>query len=78
MTHEPDWLVRVLEELAERETFPAAPPFTARLLDTLVSPRERHWGRRAAVAGAATVSLSAVALLVLRLVSGRWIARRPA
>lgn len=75
MTHEPDWLTKVLEELAEREVFPASPPFAARFLDTLVSPRESRWRRRAAVAGAATVSLSAVTLVILRLVSGRWMAR---
>ncbi len=75
MTHDAEWLRTLLEELAEREVFPPTPPFGARFLDSLVSPSESHWGKRAAFLGAATVSLSAVTLVVLRVVTGRWVAR---
>lgn len=75
MTQEAEWLRDLLEELGEREVFPPTPPFATRFLDALVSPSESHWGRRLAVLSAATLSLSAVTLVVLRVVTGRWVAR---
>ncbi len=75
MTHDAEWLRTLLEELAERETFPPTPPFASRFLDALVSPSESHWRRRLAVLGAATLSLSAVALVALRVATGHWVAR---
>ena len=75
MTHDAEWLRSLLEELAEREAFPPTPPFAQRFLESLLSPSESHWGRRLAFVGAATVSLSAVALVVLRVITGRWVAR---
>ncbi|MCK9486914.1 MAG: hypothetical protein M0R73_09515 [Dehalococcoidia bacterium] len=75
MTHDAEWLRTLLEELAEREVFPPTPPFAARFLEALVSPSESHWGKKMAFLGAATVSVSAVTLLVLRIITGRWVAR---
>jgi len=75
MTHEPDWLTKVLEELAEHEVFPATPPFANRVLDSLLARREASWPFRVALVSAATLSLSAAALVALRIATGRWTAR---
>ncbi len=70
MTNEPAWLTNLLEELADRERYPATPSLAADLLLTLPAPRWRR-RRTAAVAGAATLSVATVTLLVLGILRGR-------
>ncbi|MEX2373224.1 MAG: hypothetical protein WD800_05425 [Dehalococcoidia bacterium] len=77
MAYEPDWLVKVLDELGERDLLHARPRLSTHLLrrtrDALVAPNEYRWPRRLAFVSAATLSLSAVVLLVLRVARGRWL-----
>ena len=69
MTNEPAWLTSLLDELEDRERYPATPSLAAQLL--LAVPAQRWRRRRTAVAGAATLSVATVALVVMGILRGR-------
>lgn len=75
MTHEPAWLTALLEELAAHERFPETPTLAAPVLALLPEQKPR-WRRRrvvATVAGATTLSVGAIVIVVLGLLRGRLI-----